>query len=396
MDKKIYIKIEDRDGVQLSVKDHVVPETTQDVVPGRFMNMHDEHELDLDVIALILPLRMGFQFLGFWHPRYVPKTLRLMHYLFFLSLVIWFTIWKIHFITVEYNAGVGILRGFDTFMFLLLWIFLPFVIYKRGRPFVNGIQYVSDLKKHKKIALIYGFVYFVLLIPQLSYSILISQEIVIRRIVPVLPWASPESEIIDTILLTIGMILSVICVNTTLLFLAIAAHLQSFQINDFLDNNLMKRGHVRINNVKQILHLTIQSLKDGNESLEVVNGTLVVGFMIAIIEVGGRIVNQQLWDVSSLIPLILLLVQIYFFLFPPAYISHCWDNVFHQCLELHALALNPEDELGPIVLYMSHAYAGYHITNVRVDTNKIFYFTYIVIALLAVKAQNDVDFWMFR
>jgi len=119
-----------------------------------------------------------------------------------------------------------------------------------------------------------------------------------------------------------------------------------------------------------------------------------VGLMISMVEVGGKLVIQQLWDVETLVPLILLLIQIYFFLFPAAYISHCWDNVFHQCLELHALALSPEDELGPVVLYMSHAYAGYQITNIRVDTNKIFYFTYIVIGLLAIKAQNDADFWI--
>jgi len=378
----------------------IVPETTQEELLEksplvRFTNVHDTEDLDLDVIGEILPLRVGFQVLGFWHPRSVPKALRWLHYLVCFSLVVWFTIWKIHFITQEVNAAVGILRGFDTFMFNLLWLFLPFVIYKRGRPFVNGIQYISDQKKQKKMALIYGFVYFVLLIPQISYSILISFDIVVVRIVPQLPWAQPETELVDRIILAFGMMLNVICVNTTLLFLAIAAHLQSFQINDFLENNLMKPGHVRMNHVKQILHLTIQSLKDGNEALEVVNGTLVVGFMIAIIEVAGGIVSQQLWDVRTLVPLILLLIQIYFFLFPAAYISHCWDNVFHQCLELHALALTPEDELGPIVLYMSHAYAGYHITNVRVDTNKIFYFTYIVIGLLAVKAQNDVDFWLF-
>lgn len=99
-------------------------------------------------------------------------------------------------------------------------------------------------------------------------------------------------------------------------------------------------------------------------------------------------------NAGDLIPFGLLLLQIFFFLLPPAYVSRCWDRAFGKLLAMHALALNKEDELGSIILYMKESYRGYTITNVRVDSSTIVYFCYAMVAILAVKVQRDVHFWM--
>jgi len=190
------------------------------------------------------------------------------------------------------------------------------------------------------------------------------------------------------------MYLGVLCVNTTLLFLAVTAHLQSFIISNFVETNLMSRGPMRMNSVKQMLHLTVNTLREGNRSVESINTAMVIALLMAIVEIGSRLLFEEVWETQVILPLILILIQIYYFLIPPAYITYCWDKVFHECLVLHALALTPEAELGPIVLYISNAYAGYHITNIRVDSNKLYFFTYIILGLLAIKVQNDVDFWI--
>jgi len=196
------------------------------------------------------------------------------------------------------------------------------------------------------------------------------------------------------VILCVGMLLGILFVNTTLLILAITAHLQSFLIRNFIDSYLLSRAPIRMNSVKQVLHLTVNSLRDGNRAVEAINAAMVIALLMAIVEIGSKLLFQDAWDTDVILPLILILIQIYYFLIPPAYITHLWDRVFHQCLVLHAMALSPEAELGPIVLYISNAYAGYHITNIRVDSNKIYFFTYAVLALLAVKVQNDVDFWL--
>jgi hypothetical protein len=212
-------------------------------------------------------------------------------------------------------------------------------------------------------------------------------------ITPALPW-SLVSETAHAVILCVGMFLGVLCVNTTLLFLAVTAHLQSFLIINFIETNLITRAPIRMNSVKQMLHLTVNSLRDGNRAVEAINAAMVIALLMAIVEIGSKLLFQDVWDTNVIYPLILILIQFYYFLIPPAYITYCWDKVFHECLVLHALALSPEAELGPIVLYISNAYAGYHITNIRIDSNKIYFFTYILLALLAIKLQNDVDFWI--
>ena len=89
-----------------------------------------------------------------------------------------------------------------------------------------------------------------------------------------------------------------------------------------------------------------------------------------------------------------MLIQVFFFLVPPAYVTRCWDRAFHKLLALHALALNKEDELGSIIVYMKEAYRGYTISNIRIDVHFIVYFSYLIVGLLAIKVQRDVHFWM--
>lgn len=87
-------------------------------------------------------------------------------------------------------------------------------------------------------------------------------------------------------------------------------------------------------------------------------------------------------------------MQVLFLLIPPAYVTRCWDRAFQKLLALHALALSQEDELSAIIAYMTAAYRGYTISNVRIDVHFIVYLCYLLVALLAVKVQRDVHFWM--
>jgi len=277
-------------------------------------------------------------------------------------------------------------------MFIFFWISVPWVIYKRSRPLLNSIQYVDTvLGISGKLSIIYGVSFLVLLVPQLVYTAMSSLDTVNEKIVPILPW---PNEMLHAVILGFGMFLGVLCVNTTLLLLAITAHLQSFLIKSFVETNLMSRAPIRMNSVKQMLHLTVNSLREGNRAVETLNAGMVIALLMSVVEIGSKLLLAPVWDNAVILPLILILLQIYYFLIPPAYITYCWDKVFHECLVLHALALTPEAELGPIVLYISNAYAGYHITNIRIDSNKIYFFTYAVLALLAIKVQNDVDFWI--
>jgi hypothetical protein len=346
----------------------------------------------LDILKEILPLRFMLQFLGWWHPYGVPKIFSWFHYLVFFSLFLWFSFWKSYYIGEKYNVAVALLRGLDTLMYIFMWLVVPFVVYKRSRTLLNAIQFVDTVMGISgRLSVIYTISFLLLVIPQIVYTAMISIETVTTKIIPSVPW---PGQMLHSILFCLGMFIGVLSVNTTLLLLAINAHLQSFLIKNFLETNLMSRAPIRMNSVKQMLHLTVNTLREGNRAVESINTAMVIALLMSIVEIGSQLLLEEVWETTVILPLILILLQIYYFLIPPAYITNCWDKVFHECLVLHALALSPEAELGPIVLYISNAYAGYHITNIRIDSNKIYFFTYALLALLAIKVQHDVDFWI--
>jgi len=277
-------------------------------------------------------------------------------------------------------------------MYIFFWLLIPFTMYKRSRTLLNAIQFVDMFMGISgRLSVIYTISFLILLIPQVIYTAMISVDTVSTKIIPIIPW---PAQMVHSVLLGLGMFLGVLCVNTTLLLLAINAHLQSFLIKNFVETNLMSRAPIRMNSVKQMLHLTVNSLREGNRAVEAINAAMVIALLMSIVEIGSKLLLEDVWETTIILPLILILLQIYYLLIPPAYITYCWDKVFHECLVLHALALTPEAELGPIVLYISNAYAGYHITNIRIDSNKIYFFTYVILALLAIKVQKDVDFWI--
>jgi len=370
---------------------HTAQEKRSNMDPPPSFHHIGDGELDLEILKLIFPLRFMLQLLGLWHPVSVPKIISWIHYLISFSLFLWFSIWKSYYIGKKYNTAVALLRGLDTIMYIFFWIYVPFIIHKRCRPLINSIQYVDTvLHISGRLSVIYGVTFLFLLLPQLIYTAMISLDTVSQKIAPAIPWPNPS----HTVILALGMFTGVLGVNTTLLLLAVSSHLQSFLIKNFLETNLMSRAPIRMNSVKQMLHLTVNSLRQGNSAVEALNASMVIALLMSIVEIGSQLLLDEVWDTSTLLPLILILLQIYYFLIPPAYITHCWDKVFHECLVLHALALTPESELGPIVLYISNAYAGYHITNIRIDSNKIYFFTYAILTLLAIKVQHDVDFWI--
>jgi hypothetical protein len=98
---------------------------------------------------------------------------------------------------------------------------------------------------------------------------------------------------------------------------------------------------------------------------------------------------------TTAIPIFILLTQLYFLLLPPAYISRCWDRVTDKILTLHALAPDKETELGSIILYMSSAYAGYTITNIRVDTSRVLYLTFLFVAIFGIKVRATSQFFSY-
>lgn len=215
---------------------------------------------------------------------------------------------------------------------------------------------------------------------------------------------------VDVTILGIAMVINVLCVNMALVYLALAAHLQSYQIIDFLRNHILHRGKIRISNAKHFLHLVAESLRDGNSRVEPLNAVVVLGILLQIVQVVSKMATSSpFWDLYHFVPFLILIIQIYFLMIPPAYISKCWDRVFSHVLAMHALAPTPglycttnfcnfflEDELSAIILYMKNVYAGYSVVSLRIDGTKILYVTFLVVVLLGAKAQQEVDpSWFF-
>eukprot|EP01125_Pyxidicula_operculata_P002442 TRINITY_DN12305_c0_g1_i1.p1 TRINITY_DN12305_c0_g1~~TRINITY_DN12305_c0_g1_i1.p1 ORF type:complete len:376 (+),score=20.97 TRINITY_DN12305_c0_g1_i1:40-1167(+) len=358
------------------------------------INMKMDETVDLDLIGEMWPL-FPFTLLGFRKPSYIPTVLSWIHFLVLMMFQLWFVIWLIYYTSTKFNVAIGIVHGFDAIMFFFLWILVPYTFAKNSSNFVNTMTYLKSekLRTFGVFRVAYLILLFFLLLLQLLYGSLVGIPFIQANISPILPWSSANTATYDTVILSIGMMLNIITVNSSLVYLAIAAHLQSFQINDFLNNQLLNK-QLRLNHVKHILHLVVQSLRDGNSSMEPINAVITLGLTLEATAVATKAVVEKAWDDTTIVPFLLILLHVYCFLLPPAYITRCWDKVFHECLALHALAPTSEDEMGSIITYMQNSYAGYTISNVRIDFNKILYFTFLVVILLAIKVQQDVQIFI--
>lgn len=162
-----------------------------------------------------------------------------------------------------------------------------------------------------------------------------------------------------------------------------------------MDQYLQDSNVIHPSHLKPVLHLIVQSLQDGNNSIEPLNAILVLSFLINFSGIGAILVRSTDWDVALLTPLLIVILQFYFFLLPPAYITRCWSRVLEHILQLHAVAPSSEQELGSILLYMNTADISYTITNIRVDASRILYFTFLIVALLGIRVQSTVQFLDF-
>jgi len=217
---------------------------------------------------------------------------------------------------------------------------------------------------------------------------------IIDKIVPALPWIPGGAQrTFDTVLLILGKTLNLLLFNSTLLYLSMACHLQGFQINtNLIDQHLENSERVRPANLKPVIHLFVQSLGEGNSSIEPLNAIMVLGFLLSFSGIGANLVRNDNWSVALLTPLLIVVLQFYFFLLPPAYITRCWERVLEKLLTLHALAPTPEQELGSILLYLNTAKVGYHVTNIRVDVSRILYLTFIIVVLLGIHVEGAFQF----
>eukprot|EP01128_Nolandella_sp_AFSM9_P012494 TRINITY_DN9335_c0_g1_i1.p1 TRINITY_DN9335_c0_g1~~TRINITY_DN9335_c0_g1_i1.p1 ORF type:complete len:408 (-),score=52.49 TRINITY_DN9335_c0_g1_i1:70-1293(-) len=402
-------------------------------------------------------------------PSSVPKLIAWPHYLLCIFLELWFCWWTIYATAREFNLAVGILHGLDQIMFSLLWVTLPYTIANSSETVVNTVEFVLSNARSslRMLNIAYAISFVVLLIPQGLYVGYVGVPFMKEHVCPQLPWATSQgAPTADLIVLSVGMVLNLLAINSTLLYLAMTAHMQSFLVKDFLHRHLVHTRSVRdIRYLKNVLHLTTQSLRQGNMAVESINTILVLGFMLEIIEVVTKMLTESTWTTTNLLPLAIILLQVYFFLIPPAYITSCWDRVFSELLSLHALALSKEEELTSIIMYMKESYRGYTITNIKIDSTPlssaypilyfvslfrfalypsflfllpllflffnplstlflplllfllpllfhpkvsfslsrlltdppedvVVYFTYLMIAILAIKSQRDVHFWL--
>jgi len=331
-----------------------------------------------------------------------------IYYVAMLCLQIWLCVWFIYFTASKFNSAVALLQGFDRYgqveatlpnslLSLALWIVLPLVVHG-NRTFINTLDYLRKRDKTRKfLGILYCALFLLLIAPQVVFVSFIGIPTIINSIVPMLPWASPTSNnTMDKVVLSLAMIMNIISTTSAYCYLALAAHLQSYQIIDFIRNHIMERRKMRITGAKHVLHLVAESLRDGNARVEPLNAVVLLGIMLEVVGIIAKLLTQPFWDLTHFLPFLILLTQAYFLLIPPAYISKCWDRVFSQILALHALAPTPEDELSSIILYMKNVYAGYSLVSVRIDGTKILYFTILVLVLLGAKAQQEVDpSWFF-
>ena len=83
----------------------------------------------------------------------------------------------------------------------------------------------------------------------------------------------------DVTLLILGKVLNMLVVNGCLLYLSMAAHLQAFQIKNLEDMYLDDSQQISIHpaHLKPVIHLVVQSLSFGNNSMEQLNTTISLG-----------------------------------------------------------------------------------------------------------------------
>jgi len=108
----------------------------------------DEGEIDNDTLGLIWPLRI-FQLLGVWQPNSVSKSLAWIYYVIILFVQLWFSVWIVYFAAKEYGIAVGVISGFESLIYFLLWALVPYIISARNASFINNTVDYAHKRKYK-------------------------------------------------------------------------------------------------------------------------------------------------------------------------------------------------------------------------------------------------------
>eukprot|EP01126_Amoeba_proteus_P036379 TRINITY_DN3703_c0_g1_i1.p1 TRINITY_DN3703_c0_g1~~TRINITY_DN3703_c0_g1_i1.p1 ORF type:complete len:195 (-),score=37.68 TRINITY_DN3703_c0_g1_i1:1416-1922(-) len=83
-----------------------------------------------------------------------------------------------------------------------------------------------------------------------------------------------------------------------------AAHLQSFQINSLLKENLSDNTSFLLpSHLKPVVHSVVQSLSDGNQSVEQLNTVVVFIFLLHLTSIATSLIYFHLWEVDGLVPI---------------------------------------------------------------------------------------------
>eukprot|EP01126_Amoeba_proteus_P036382 TRINITY_DN3703_c0_g1_i25.p1 TRINITY_DN3703_c0_g1~~TRINITY_DN3703_c0_g1_i25.p1 ORF type:complete len:327 (-),score=45.33 TRINITY_DN3703_c0_g1_i25:257-1237(-) len=290
----------------------------------------------------------------------------------------------------------GAVYGLGTFLSISLCFLLPYNLNKGKNTYlINTIHFVVTNKAvaFNWLCIAYGIFFVCLMVPQLVYLGLVQAPFIHNSVVSTGNFFGETSvtrQEVDSFFIILGQVLNLLTFNVTLLYLSMAAHLQSFQINSLLKENLSDNTSFLLpSHLKPVVHSVVQSLSDGNQSVEQLNTVVVFIFLLHLTSIATSLIYFHLWEVDGLVPIFLILLQLYFFLLPPAYISRCWDRVMEKILTLHALAPSKETELGSIILYMSNTYEGYCVSNIRIDISRVLHITYLFLCVFVVKVNVE-------
>eukprot|EP01126_Amoeba_proteus_P007896 TRINITY_DN1287_c0_g3_i14.p1 TRINITY_DN1287_c0_g3~~TRINITY_DN1287_c0_g3_i14.p1 ORF type:complete len:344 (+),score=45.01 TRINITY_DN1287_c0_g3_i14:108-1139(+) len=294
---------------------------------------------DKDMLGRAWPLRI-LQIIGFWQPSWVPKVISWLYFVVIVGIQLWATFRVVYFYISESNYATGTVYGLGTLLCISLCILLPYNLGKRKNTYLsNTIDFVVTNKEvaFKWLCVAYGFLFTCLFVPQLVYVVLVQTHFISSEVVGSANFtdSSGTTRQVDLVFIMLGKVLNLLTLNTTLLYLSFSAHLQSFQINSLLEENLSDNmDFLQPSHLKPVIHLVVQSLSDGNRSMEQLNTVVVLIFLLNLTSIATMLIFFDTWDGVTLSPIFFGFVATLFFFVA-------------TCLHIEVLGSSDEKDFNP-------------------------------------------------